>query len=65
VRSRDYRSRLAKIDKAGIEKVAIRSALTCKAGRGVCVKCYGRDLARGATASMVRGCWNYRCPIYR
>ncbi len=43
---------LAKIDKAGIEKVAIRSALTCKAGRGVCVKCYGRDLARGATASM-------------
>ena len=25
----------------------IRSALTCKTRRGVCVKCYGRDLARG------------------
>lgn len=27
------------------EKVLIRSVLTCRAGRGVCKKCYGRDLA--------------------
>ncbi|MCX7981551.1 MAG: DNA-directed RNA polymerase subunit beta' [Syntrophales bacterium] len=36
-----------KIDKAGIEKVAIRSVLTCKSKFGVCAMCYGRDLAHG------------------
>ncbi|MFI5308242.1 MAG: DNA-directed RNA polymerase subunit beta', partial [Polyangiales bacterium] len=36
-----------KIEEAGIEKIVIRSVLTCQAQRGVCVKCYGRDLARG------------------
>ena len=36
-----------KIEEAGIEKVAIRSVLTCESRRGVCVKCYGRDLSRG------------------
>ncbi len=41
-----------RIDAAGIEKVEIRSALTCKTQRGVCVKCYGRDLARGATVNL-------------
>jgi DNA-directed RNA polymerase subunit beta' len=32
---------------AGIDQVKIRSVLTCQSRRGVCVKCYGRDLARG------------------
>lgn len=32
---------------AGIDKVKIRSVLTCQSRRGVCVKCYGRDLGRG------------------
>ncbi len=36
-----------KIDKAGIEKVNIRSVLTCKSKYGVCAMCYGRDLAHG------------------
>ncbi len=36
-----------KIENAGIEKVKIRSVLTCRSKRGVCVRCYGRDLARG------------------
>ena len=36
-----------KIEEAGIEQVPIRSPLTCKSTRGVCVKCYGRDLAQG------------------
>ncbi|RMH07926.1 MAG: DNA-directed RNA polymerase subunit beta' [Nitrospirae bacterium] len=31
----------------GIDHVKIRSVLTCQARWGVCVKCYGRDLARG------------------
>src|ERR1035437_5622100 len=39
-----------KIDEAGIESVEIRSVLTCEAKRGVCVKCYGKNLASGYTA---------------
>src|SRR5918994_888036 len=33
------------IDDAGIEKVRIRSVLTCEARRGICRMCYGRNLA--------------------
>ncbi len=39
-----------KIDDAGVENVEIRSVLTCEAKRGVCVKCYGKNLASGYTA---------------
>src|SRR6187397_1044161 len=35
------------IQEGGIEKVRIRSVLTCAARRGVCKKCYGRDLSTG------------------
>ena len=35
------------IEKAGIQSIRIRSALTCETRNGVCAKCYGRDLARG------------------
>ena len=35
------------IESAGIERVLIRSVLTCQTRRGVCAACYGRDLARG------------------
>jgi DNA-directed RNA polymerase subunit beta' len=35
------------IERLGIEKIRIRSVLTCEAERGVCVKCYGRNLATG------------------
>ncbi|HET6421580.1 MAG TPA: DNA-directed RNA polymerase subunit beta' [Geobacteraceae bacterium] len=35
------------IEDAGLEKVKIRSVLTCQSKRGICAKCYGRDLARG------------------
>jgi len=35
------------IQDSGIEKVRIRSVLTCAARRGCCAKCYGRDLATG------------------
>ena len=35
------------IQEAGIERVRIRSVLTCSSRRGVCTKCYGRDLATG------------------
>ena len=36
-----------KISDCGIEKVHIRSCLTCASERGVCAKCYGRNLATG------------------
>lgn len=39
-----------KIEDSGIETVEIRSVLTCESKRGVCVKCYGRNLATGALA---------------
>jgi len=35
------------IEGAGIERVKIRSVLTCESRRGVCRACYGRDLAHG------------------
>jgi DNA-directed RNA polymerase subunit beta' len=35
------------IQAAGIERVKIRSVLTCESKRGVCVACYGRNLATG------------------
>ncbi len=36
-----------KIEKLPIEKVDVRSPLTCEAKKGLCVKCYGRNLATG------------------
>ncbi len=37
----------ARIEEAGIDRVKIRSVLTCEARRGVCIMCYGRNLATG------------------
>ncbi|MEL6369249.1 MAG: DNA-directed RNA polymerase subunit beta' [Pseudomonadota bacterium] len=36
------------IEGVGIQKVRVRSVLTCESKSGVCGKCYGRDLARGS-----------------
>jgi len=36
-----------RIEDAGLERIKIRSVLTCASRRGVCVMCYGRDLGRG------------------
>ncbi len=38
-----------KITDAPIESVEVRSALTCEAKKGICVKCYGRNLATNKT----------------
>jgi DNA-directed RNA polymerase subunit beta' len=40
------------LDEVGIERVKIRSVLTCRSKRGTCIKCYGRDLARGNTVNL-------------
>ena len=40
------------IQAAGIERVRIRSVLTCETRRGVCAFCYGRDLATGRAVNL-------------
>ncbi|WP_299206907.1 DNA-directed RNA polymerase subunit beta' [Brumimicrobium sp.] len=40
------------IDDAGIDEVEIRSVLTCELRRGVCAKCYGRNLATNREAQL-------------
>ncbi|PCI28766.1 MAG: DNA-directed RNA polymerase subunit beta' [SAR324 cluster bacterium] len=40
------------VDKLGVEKVKIRSVLTCERKKGICALCYGRDLARGSLVSV-------------
>ena len=44
--------RVQAIEDAGLERVRIRSVLTCQSRRGVCVLCYGRDLARGHVVNL-------------
>jgi len=45
-------ARVKRIEDAGIDRVKIRSVLTCQSRRGVCVLCYGRDLGRGHMVNM-------------
>ena len=40
------------IEEAGLEKLRIRSVLTCQTRHGVCAKCYGRDLAHGTPVNI-------------
>ena len=41
-----------KIVESGVERIAIRSVLCCKAKQGVCAKCYGLNLANGNIVSV-------------
>ena len=36
-----------RIDQAGVDKILVRSVLTCETRNGCCASCYGRDLSRG------------------
>jgi DNA-directed RNA polymerase subunit beta' len=40
------------IESSGVEKVKIRSVLTCESKHGVCIRCYGRNLATGASVKL-------------
>ncbi|MFT7252236.1 MAG: DNA-directed RNA polymerase subunit beta' [Flavobacterium sp.] len=40
-------SHVKKIEESPIESVEVRSPLTCEAKKGICAKCYGRNLATG------------------
>ena len=41
-----------RIEQAAIDGVKIRSSITCRSKKGVCVKCYGRDLSLGRTVNI-------------
>jgi DNA-directed RNA polymerase subunit beta' len=43
---------VARIERAGVDEVPIRSVLTCETAVGLCAKCYGRDLARGTIVNI-------------
>ena len=52
-RNREVTEDLAeKIETAHVQKVRVRSVLTCELPEGVCGKCYGRDLARGTAVNI-------------
>ena len=36
-----------RLEQLGVDEIKVRSAITCETEHGVCVECYGRDLARG------------------
>ncbi len=38
---------VAKLEEHAVDRVFVRSAITCETRHGICAKCYGRDLARG------------------
>ena len=40
------------IENSSVETVEVRSALTCESKRGICAKCYGRNLATGKDVQM-------------
>ena len=52
------------IDDAGINRVRIRSVLTCESKRGVCQKCYGINLATGELAEMGTAVGIIACLLY-
>jgi len=52
-RGRDVTEDIAeKIEAAHVQKVRVRSVLSCELQEGVCGKCYGRDLARGTSVNI-------------
>jgi len=44
--------KVVEIERAGLDSVKIRSALTCETHPGICGTCYGRDLARGTRVNI-------------
>jgi len=41
-----------RIEQLGIDEVKVRTPLTCDTRYGICAKCYGRDLGRGALVNV-------------
>jgi len=45
-------TRAREIERSGVERVRIRSVLTCESKQGVCIACYGRNLATGVPVKL-------------
>ena len=43
---------VAHLEENGVDRVVVRSAITCETKHGICAACYGRDLARGHKVNM-------------
>jgi DNA-directed RNA polymerase subunit beta' len=43
---------VAELEHLGVDRVRVRSVITCETRYGICAKCYGRDLARGALVNI-------------
>jgi len=41
-----------RIEKEGVDRILVRSTITCETRYGVCAHCYGRDLARGKLVNL-------------
>ena len=54
-----------KIEDSPIEQVEIRSVLTCESKKGVCAKCYGRNLSNNRMVQKRRGCGCNCCAVDR
>ena len=54
-----------RIEAAGVDRMRIRSVLTCESKHGVCVHCYGRNLATGAARQARRSRRHHRRAIHR
>ena len=57
--------RAARLEQLKMERVYVRSALTCQAKRGICRYCYGRSPARGSARHRRRGRRHRRRPVDR
>jgi DNA-directed RNA polymerase subunit beta' len=57
--------RVRRILGSGVERVKVRSPLTCEMEHGACSKCYGMDLGRGRMVEVGAAAWNCSCSIHR
>jgi len=49
-----------KIDETGIDKIKVRSVISCQSTNGICQKCYGYDLGHNQLVKNGNRCW-YHC----
>src|SRR5690625_7465940 len=43
---------IEKFEASGVDRVLVRSPITCETRYGICAACYGRDLARGSIVNL-------------
>ena len=54
-----------RIEVAGIDRVRIRSVLTCESKHGICIHCYGRNLATGGLVKLGEAVGMHCRPVHR